>query len=180
MYIIPPNFRHFITWLILLPMIVVESITFKGFYNQYLLNNSINTDKVVAEITEHREWHDNIIEIRYKFQVSNDQTWYSASEVLTKKQNLWMAITDSVWKDAINRGNLIEVIYLKDNPWVNKPISQAGIPMWDSLCLWSLIFAIDAYSLYEFIIIIRNYFYCQRAAERQKNCQLKYWKSEPF
>lgn len=180
MYTTRPILIHFVPWLILLPVIIIEGLAFKGFHSQYLLDNLTHTNKVVAEITGHREWHDNIMEIRYRFQVEDDQTWYSASDAMTGKKNLWMPITELEWQDIVRRGQLVDVLYLQNNPWINKPVNQTGIPVWDSLCLWSLLFAIDAYSIYEFIIMIRNYLHCQRAAERGELCRLKYWKSQPF
>ena len=70
-------------------------------------------------------------EVRYAFQVpGHTETFTHADE--TSRTDLWATLTNkSDWEAARAAGSL-EVIYLPENPWVNRPVLAGNAPLGDS------------------------------------------------
>jgi len=89
-----------------------------------LLENGVVTTATVTDVrvdTDEEAGYD----IRYSFRVGDRATLYSLSDE-TKRRNLWYPPTDEEW-EIILQTNEIEVIYLPENPWNNRPVDGAGI-----------------------------------------------------
>ncbi len=180
MYVVHPILRHFFVWIILIPLVLVETSAFREFLNESALQDPAKTQEALGLITKYQKGDDEYtVEIQYRFQIPNDPTWYSASD-MTGRRSLWIPVTRISWDTGVKAGNQIGVIYLKSDPWVNQPISRTGNPIGDSLCGWSLLLAADIYGLYELFLIIKNYVRCRKAAEQGQASRLRYWESREF
>jgi hypothetical protein len=177
-YRVRPVFWDFIPFVILLPIFIVEAWLLEGVFREIKVRDPSQIVIAKAEITEHKVGSNPREEdIHYRFQVEGDPTWYSATDI-TGRRNLWIPITTAAWLNASQNGMTIPVAYALEDPWINRPVDQAGIPLGDSICLWSFVFVIDLVSFWEFFTIIRHYLRCRDAAKRGLYYRLRYWASE--
>jgi hypothetical protein len=117
-----------------------------------LLKNGVFTTATVTDIrvdTDEEAGYD----IRYSFRVGDNATRYSLSDE-TGRRDLWYPPTEEEW-DTIQQTNEIEILYLPENPWINRPADGAGMgdPI-GGLIFGILIGIIWAWTL---IITIRNH-----------------------
>jgi hypothetical protein len=70
-------------------------------------------------------------EVRYAFTVpGHSETFTHADE--TSRKDLWATLTNkSDWEAARAAGGL-QVVYLPENPWVNRPVLAGNAPLGDS------------------------------------------------
>jgi hypothetical protein len=61
-------------------------------------------------------------DVQYQFSLDNGASAYTSSDV-TGRRNLWRSIPKSEYETAITSGK-IEVLYLPQNPWVNRPLNS--------------------------------------------------------
>jgi hypothetical protein len=171
-----PVWRHFILWVLLAPLLLVEAGALREFFDLRTLQDLMRTRRTTAQIVESRKEHMDTTEIRYRFQVPDDPTWYSHSD-MTGRKSLWVSVNNSAWENARRNDSRIEVVYLPENPWVNQPVSLAGTPVLDSFCGWGLFFSYDLLWIFETVIIVRNYLRCRQAAESMRPLRVHFWES---
>ena len=76
-----------------------------------------------------------VYHLKYRFSVDGGKTWYYCSD-RTGRQNIWCSVTKEQW--LVTRvTRLVDVIYLPDKPWVNRPVySTIGAgDSWAGVCL---------------------------------------------
>jgi len=64
-------------------------------------------------------------ELQYEFQVASGGARYSYSDELGRR-NLWYAASSAEWEIAQSTGR-IRVLYLPENPWVNRPLDESPV-----------------------------------------------------
>lgn len=174
MYVVRPRVIHFASFFILLPLFIVEARALEEFIDTASLRDPSRTETVAAEVIDYR-YFDAKDEIKYRFRINGDETWYSASD-MTGRRELWIPIIKSAWA-AAQQSQTIEVAYLPDDPWVNRPVEQAGHPLLDSLCGWGLLLLPDVVALFELTMIIRNFSRVRQAAQEGRFIRMRYWET---
>ncbi len=178
MYIVKPIKKHFLIWIVLLPFIFCEAPILKETISLFNLSIPSKTNVVDGIITNDRNGENGTKEIQYKFQIPGETTWYSGSD-LTGRKNLWRPITSNAYNKAMEAQGTIQVVYLLENPWVNQPVGRAGYPLlWDDLFVWSIVFAMDIWTIIESIMIVRSYLQSRQAAENRIRYRGRYWESQ--
>jgi hypothetical protein len=175
LYVVRPIVRHFAGWVLLALLVLFEARAFQALANEFALHDPDRIARSVAQVTASRN-ESGDVEIQYRFQVGNNATWYSATD-LTGRQNLWIAVTAPAWAEITGRNGLVEVVYLPQNPWANEPVGRAGDPIRDSVGMWLMILMVDAYSVYEGVQVVRQFVRCRDAAERGEPCRSRYWET---
>jgi hypothetical protein len=61
-------------------------------------------------------------DVQYQFSLDNGASVYTSSDA-TGRSNLWRSIPKSEYETAITSGK-IEILYLPQNPWVNRPLKS--------------------------------------------------------
>jgi hypothetical protein len=61
-------------------------------------------------------------DVQYEFSLDNGASAYTSSDA-TGRRNLWRSIPQSDYETAITSGK-IEILYLPQNPWVNRPLKS--------------------------------------------------------
>jgi len=177
LFTIRPQIHHFIFWLLLSPLLLLEGKLSSNFVGEISLNNPAKRSETTAKIVDCDDPKGGEIYIKYRFQLADDPQWYSASDDLFKmRTDLCTPIKTSTWKEVQDEMK-IQVYYLNKDPWVNKPVKRAGNPVGDSLAGWILFLSFDLYWFYELYQIVNNFRECRLAAEslQEKNC--RYWKT---
>ena len=178
MYTVRPILKDFILWTLLMPLFLLEGKALSRFLDEFALNNPENRNQIIAEIYDYREGNDNNIDIQYRFKLEGNPQQYSAfDDFLGKRYNLWRPISLETW-EAIKESRVIEVYYLKENPWINEPVDVAGVPLLDSFAGWAVILIYDLYWVYETYHIFKNYRRSQRDSEEGREKKYRYWKSQ--
>jgi len=180
LYTIRPNLRQFIFWVLLAPILLLEGKVSRNFIDTIALNNPEKRSEVTAQITATREPKAGEIYIQYRFQIPGSTAWYSRSDDLFEKRTgLVVPIKLSVWKTVRDEMEL-QVYYLPEDPWVNKPVQRAGNPVGDSFAGWMLFLAFDLYWGYETIQIIKEYRLSRLAMENRQEERRRFWRTEAF
>ncbi|GAB4206604.1 MAG: hypothetical protein OHK0022_33880 [Roseiflexaceae bacterium] len=174
MFAVRPVLRHFLLWIALAPLFLIETYALKTFLQLLDLQSGRGTAVAVATITEQRRGPQGD-EVRYTFSVPGRTERYHAVD-LTRWSNLWIPLGPEAERQARASGT-IEVTYLRDNPWVNQVVGRRGYPLGDSFLTWLFFLVIDLVWLAETFVILRNYAYCQVAVERRQPQRLRFWES---
>lgn len=174
MFAVRPVFWHFIWWMLLAPLLLVELRALDGLRETLALRDAERARSVVAEVTEQRQSGIEHV-IRYRFRLAGDPTWYSATDMFGRR-DLWVPLEEQRAQQA-RRARMITVNYLPENPWANEPQGRAGNPVADSVASWLLFLLVDLLWLAETFLIARNYLHCQVAAERQQPARMRFWRS---
>jgi hypothetical protein len=95
-----------------------------------------NQKEVRGSVTENRVTHDSKrnfdnYELQYTFKIPPSSDLYTLSDA-TGRKNLWSTLTKQDWDDA-RKNRTLTIIYLPDNPWVNRPKSQKYNPHDDAI-----------------------------------------------
>ena len=85
MFGVRPVWRHFILWVLLIPLFLAEAGALREFFDLRRLQGPTGTRQTTAQIVESRKEHVDTTEIRYHFQVPDDPTWYSHSDMTGRK-----------------------------------------------------------------------------------------------
>lgn len=177
MYTVRPILPHFLLWLILAPLFLVEFRVFDELLEKQALTDPAHTRHAVAEITDVRA-SANGGDVRFRFQVPGDGHWYSASDMLGQR-NVWTPLSRAARDEALAKGQHIDVAYLPENPWANRLEGQAGNPLAGSVASWAFFVVFDLVWLYESFVLVRNYVRCQVLAERRQPARLRFWEARP-
>jgi len=173
MFVVRPVLKHFILWLALTPVFLLEAMALHEFFNALALRDPTRSQRVMAKVTEVR-YNGSEVLVRYRFRVPGSLEWYTASD-MTGRKNLWIQLKPNAWEQAQKQDNQIEIVYLPENPWVNRPTEQAESPVANALCLWFTFFAIDVIWFWETYHIVRDYTRCLDAAAERRACSTRFW-----
>lgn len=173
MFVVRPVPHHFLLWLLLAPLILVEIRALHLFTQALELQDAQHVQWAQATIVDHRIRSDGP-QIRYQFWTPNDSTIYHPVG-LAGFTARWVPITEQVWEQAQRSGS-ITVAYLPDNPWANQPVGQEFL-VENSFVTWTVFLIFDLIWLTEMGFIVRNFFAAQTAAERQIPQRFRYWRS---
>lgn len=173
MFVVRPVLRHFLLWLLLAPLILVEMRALHLFTQALELQDSQRVEWAQATIVDHRIRSDGP-QIRYQFRLPNNSTMYHAVG-LAGFNARWVPITEKVWEQA-QQSRVITVAYLPENPWANQPVGQEFL-VENSFVTWTVFLIFDLIWLAEMGFIVRNFFAAQTAAERQIPQRFRYWRS---
>jgi hypothetical protein len=176
-YTVRPILSHFLLWLALAPLFVVEFRVFEELLERRALVDPARVRHSMAEITDTREGADGG-DVRFRFQVPGDGHWYTAADMLGQT-NVWTPITRETRDAAIAGGQRLDVAYLPENPWANRLSGQAGDPIAGSIASWAFFLTFDLLWVYESFVLLRNYVRCQTLAERRQPARLRFWEARP-
>ncbi len=174
MFVVRPVLRHFLLWIALTPLFMVESYALKTFLQLLDLQGGRGTAVAVASITDRRRGAQGE-EVRYSFSVPGTPERFHAVD-MTRWSDLWTPLGPEAGQRA-RAGDTIEVLYLRTNPWVNQAVGRRGYPLGDSFLTWLFFLAIDLLWLAESFVMLRNYAHCQVAVERRQPQRLRFWES---
>lgn len=177
MFRIQPVWRHFLWWLLLAPVLLVELQILDGWMHYKNLDDPNQTRTVEARITSSRDVTGGY-EIRYVFAPTGSQREFSSSDILGRS-DLWVKITPAAFQAAHLNGNRIPVTYLADNPWINQVTGSTSSMFYDLFGAWVLFLIIDLVWAGETILIARNFVHCTTAAERREVVRMRFWRTTP-
>lgn len=175
MFVIRPVLWHFMWWVLLAPLLLIELYALHSLQEQFALTDPGLARTTLATVVEQRD-NDGAALLRYEFRIPEDATVYSATD-LAGRRELWTPVTPQAARQAANR-NQIEIHYLADNPWANQPVGRAGNPVVDGFAGWVLFLLVDIIWLAETFVLVRNYARCVVASERQQPLTLRFWRSQ--
>jgi hypothetical protein len=178
MFAVRPIPQHFILWVLLAPLFLVETYALREFLQLLALQDASRTGQAQAQITDWRASIDGI-EIRYQFHVDGSPQEYTATSINVFGGAVWVPISREAWQRARQQGQQVTVTYLRNNPWINQPNGRVGSPLGDSFLAWILFLVFDMLWIAETIWIVRNYMLCQAAAERREARRMRFWRSVP-
>jgi hypothetical protein len=178
MFSVRPIPQHFVLWVLLAPLFLVEIYALREFLQLLALQDASRTQQAQAQIID---WRASSVgpEVRYQFHVDGNPQEYTATSINTLGGTAWVPITQAAWQRARQHGQHVMVTYLRDNPWVNQPDGRLGSPLGDSFLAWALFLVFDLLWIAETIWIVRNYAICQAAAERREARRIRFWRSVP-
>ncbi len=174
MFVVRPVIWHFLWWALLAPLLLIEFTALHTLQETLALRDPARAQTAIAEAELQRDSGREPV-VRYRFKVPGDQTWYSASDMIGRRE-LWTPLTPDAATQA-RRGGQISVTYLPENPWANQPVGRAGNPVVDSFAFWAMFLLIDLVWLAETLAIARNYLRCLHAAERREIMRFRFWRS---
>jgi hypothetical protein len=167
--------RHYIWWLLLAPLLLVEVHALHTWLDFSDLLDSDRSRRVTATVVGYRDTARSYY-VRYQFQVDGDQTNFSASDLIGRT-DLWVSVTPEAYERAKQQSNQLDVLYLADKPWINQPLEVAGSPLMNLVGAWLIFLVIDLLWVVETVVIGRNFLRCQLAAERREQVQLRFWRT---
>lgn len=174
MYTVRPIAHHFVFWLLLAPLFLLEARALEQLAQTLALQDGTHTRTVLADITAHHMGSRGP-EIRYQFQVQGSTERYT--EMNTAGWGVtWVPVSAEAWAAAEQSGK-IPVKYLPEDPRANQPVERLGHPIGDSLFSWIVFLFVDLIWLFETCVMLSNYVRCLVAAERRQPARLRFWKS---
>jgi hypothetical protein len=174
MLTVRPVLRHFLLWMALAPIIVLEIRAFARLQDLIALYQHNGVRRTVAEVIEYREGS-RITEIRYRFRLPGDPTEYTATDAIGRA-DLWTPISHEVVQ-ALRSGHALQVAYLPHNPWVNMPDGRLGRIIEDNAAIWVIFVLFDGVWIWETFVIFRNFQRCITAAERRQPVAMRFWRA---
>jgi hypothetical protein len=172
-YVLRPVPHHFLVWLLLAPLLLVEVYTLDALARVVALQDPARARVAQAEVLEHRDGPTGP-EVRYRFHVPGGRESFFARGTLGAS-NLWVPISPEAWRAA--RGGTLPVAYLPEDPWTNQPLGRRGHPVADSFCLWGLFLLFDMVWVAESFVIARNFVRAQAMVERRVPSRMRFWES---
>lgn len=130
------------TLLVLLCMVFSPAMLYLGISSAYYEDKLRSIGAIAtARVTDSRvdeEKGAEVYHIKYRFSIDGGRTWYSCSD-RTGRHDIWCPVAGEHWQ-AIQETQEVEVLYLPDKPWINRPVhSTIGMfDMWAGVCLGSL------------------------------------------
>ena len=104
------------------------------FWASFLLFSVITLDREItlrqdgitikAIVTNERVSKDTQYEVQYRFSPDDQASWYTASDAMGRS-NLWESLTKDDYDLAVTYGK-VDVLFLPQNPWVNRPLRSAS------------------------------------------------------
>jgi hypothetical protein len=174
MFVLRPVPHHFLIWLFLAPLLLVEVYTLDALLRVVALQVPGHARVALAEVLDHRSTARGP-EIRYQFHLpGGDETFFARGTI--GRSNLWVPISEAAWAEAARKG-AVRVAYLPEDPWTNQPIGRLGHPVADSFCLWGLFLLLDMVWLAESFVIARNFVQAQAMVERRVPHRIRFWES---
>ncbi|MFO7169285.1 MAG: hypothetical protein DIU80_014770 [Chloroflexota bacterium] len=174
MFVLRPIPHHFVIWLLLAPLLLMEVYTLDSFLRLVALQDASRARTALAEVVEHRSGSRGP-EIRYRFGVAGSPATYHARSPLSSSSQ-WVPISPAAWEQAQRTGS-IPVRYLPEDPWTNQPAGRVGHPVADSFCLWGLFLIFDLIWVAESYLIARNFARCLAMVERREPYRTRFWES---
>lgn len=175
MFTIRPVFRHFVLWLVLAPIILLEIKALARVFDLLALQQSQGARHTIAEVIDYREGP-TMVEIRYRFQIPGDPNAYTATDVIGRT-DLWIPISQRIGQ-AVQAQRQIQVTYLPHNPWINIPEGRLGRILEDSAAIWVMFLIFDLVWFTETFILLRNFKRCIVAAERRQPVRMRFWRTQ--
>ncbi|HWQ14828.1 MAG TPA: hypothetical protein VNL77_18660 [Roseiflexaceae bacterium] len=173
MFVLRPILHHFLIWLLLAPLLLVEMYSLDALLRVVALQDEGRARVVLAEVVEQRRGADGP-EVRYRFTLPGHPEQYFARGPLGGR--VWAPITEAAWRQT-QRDGALRVRYLPEDPWANQPEGRAGHPVADSFCMWGLFVVFDLIWLAESVTILRNFAHCQAMVERRRPHRARFWES---
>lgn len=173
MFAVRPVVWHFVWWLVLAPLLLLELRALQNLQDQLALNDPQQAQHVRAHVTGERSGTPTMV--RYSFELPGDATSYSATDMIGRRE-LWMPVDPAI-AAHISGEKALDVIYLPGNPWVNQPAGRTGNPVADGIAGWVLFLLIDLVWAGETFLIARNYLRCTLAAERREPVRMRFWRT---
>ena len=90
-------------------------------------------------------------EVKYQFRAGFGNTVYSCADS-TGRHDLWCGVTEEQWRRSQSTQS-VEVVYLAENPWVNRPV-HGTISMNDSIA--GIFLGIGPWILFLFLWLSRR------------------------
>lgn len=174
MFVLRPVPHHFLVWLLLAPLLLVEVYALDAFTRVIALQDPARARIVLAEVVEQRDGAQGP-EIRYQFRLPGAEQPYFARGMFAPTSQ-WVPISAAVWANAARRGT-VEVAYLPEDPWTNQLLGRQGYPVADSFCLWAVFLVFDLVWLFESFVVVRNFVHTQAMVERRTPHRVRFWES---
>jgi hypothetical protein len=174
MFVLRPVPHHFLFWLLLAPLLLVEVYTLDALLRVVALQDPARAQVATADVLELRDGQSGP-EVRYQFRAPNGEGLFFARGTLGAG-NQWVAISEAAAAEARRSGTL-PIAYLPEDPWTNQPLGRQGHPVANSFCLWGLFLLLDLVWIAESIVIARNYVHAQAMVERRTPHRARFWES---
>jgi hypothetical protein len=173
-FVLRPVPHHFLIWLLLAPLLLVEVHTLDSLLRVVALQDSAQARVALADVLERRDGPRGP-EVRYQFRVPGAPQPFHARDAIGGGR-VWVPLSQEAARQAARTGTL-HVRYLPQDPWTNQAIGRTGMPVADSFCLWGLFLAVDLLWLAESLMIARNFARAQTLVERRTPRRLRFWES---
>jgi len=93
------------------------------FKNYSLDRHGIPIEAIVTKYSTHSSKGSTSYYIQYKFKTEeNNNEWYTSANNLFR-ESFWNFVSEKEWDDSVDREK-INIIYLKNNPKINKPLEN--------------------------------------------------------
>jgi hypothetical protein len=175
MFTIRPIMLHFVLWVVLAPLFVLEAQALDQLLQTMALQDALRVRMALAEVTAERVGTRGP-ELRYEFWAAGGQR--VAAMNTSGWGETWIPVSDETWQHA-QQHKQINVIYLPEHPEANQPIGRVGSPIGDSAFSWGFFLLADLVWLAETIMIAANFLRCQIAAERRIPTRIRFWRTIP-
>jgi hypothetical protein len=91
-----------------------------------LRTNGIPTMATVREWRIFKGRYETSYEVRYAFKVAGRPEEFTHRDLFPcEREDLWESVPQPVWEES-QRTQKVEVIYLADDPWINRPAAPEG------------------------------------------------------
>lgn len=172
MFVLRPVPHHFLIWILLAPLLLVEVSTLDALLRVVALQDPARGQVALADVVERRD-SERGTEVRYQFRLPGAPQTFHARGALGGA-SVWVPLTPEAAAEAARSGTL-PVRFLPEDPWTNQALGHAGQPVADGLLQWGLFLLIDMLWLAESAVIARNFARAQALVERRTPQRLRFW-----
>lgn len=175
MVVLRPIPHHFVVWLLLAPVLLIEFLALDGLVRTMQLQDPQQVQRATAQIIEQRQTSAGV-EVRYTFVVPESGARVSPRGLL---QNIaWVPIETSVWQAAQVDDGQIAIVYLPEDPSFSQPIGRRGSALFDRAMLWMVFLIVDLAWIYESFIMVQNFWHAQADRERGHVVRRRFWRTK--
>lgn len=174
MFVLRPVPHHFLVWILLAPLLLVEVSTLDALVRVVALQEPARGQVALADVVERRDSARGT-EVRYQFRLPDSTQTYHARGALGGA-SVWAPLTPEAAAEAARTG-LVRVRYLPEDPWTNQALGHAGQPVLDSFLMWGVFLLVDLLWLAESAVIARNFARAQALVERRTPQRIRFWES---
>ena len=178
MFVVRPQPKHFLLWLLFLPVWCMEIPTLHWVVNVHALHDPGRVRHATAQVLAYGTIEGGGYFVRYRFQQPGDSTWFSVGNPF-RSPTAVQPIDQPTWNHIVQHRTL-DIVYLPENPWANKPAAASDGLKVGSYWLWGLLVPFDLFWLVETGFIVRNYRRCAIAAEYRIPKHTHFWTSVPL
>lgn len=180
--VVEPILWHWLIMFVFLASFILHIWVLPNFIDEMALEDPAQTQTVQANILDMRTYTERTrrgytytcYEIKYDFTVAGDPTVYSNTDE-TGRTYLWTAVTASEYTRLLSASHC-EVLYLRRNPWHNKPASQLGQVDTGPLLILAAVVFVNLIGVSQMTLAYRNYGRCKKAAEAGQLKRMNFWK----